>query len=186
MSPSFLLPSLSFQVGGPTAQQAMGYEEFARCLPGFLPSTPGVKVGMTDVSYSLVLSQSSTAAVITSSTSRDDSCGRRQGTRLPRSKLTPSHSLIPSSHPVTASFQAPVTASFQASTQSQPHSKLPPSHSLIPSSHPVTVSFQAPVTASFQALTLSHSHAAFESGRKPGRSSLGTSLVAHSFGFSDA
>ena len=93
------------------------------------------------------------------------------------SKLPPSHSLIPSSHPVIVPVQTP--------TQSQSHSKLPPSHSLIPSSHPVTASFQSH-TQSQSHSKLPRSHAAFESGRKPGRSSLGTSLVAHSFGFSDA
>ena len=30
---------LTLQVGGPSQQQASVYEEFARCLPGFLPST---------------------------------------------------------------------------------------------------------------------------------------------------
>ena len=148
MSPPFLLPS---QVGGPTAQQAMGYEEFARCLPGFLPSTPGVKVGMADVSYSLVLFQSSTVAVITSSTSRDDSCGRGrvQGYLIPSWWLPPtqsqSHSKLPPSHQ--SHSKLPPTH--------QPHSKLPPSHSLVPSFHPVTASFQAPTQppASFQAPT---------------------------------
>ena len=34
----FFFNSLSlFQVGGPSLQQAAVYEEFSRCLPGFLP-----------------------------------------------------------------------------------------------------------------------------------------------------
>lgn len=35
----FFCTELCDQVGGPTPQQAAGYEEFARCLPGFLPSS---------------------------------------------------------------------------------------------------------------------------------------------------
>ena len=37
------------QVGGPSQQQAAVYEEFARCLPGFLPSSPSP--GTKDASY---------------------------------------------------------------------------------------------------------------------------------------
>ena len=37
------------QVGGPSQQQAAVYEEFARCLPGFLPSSPSP--GSKDASY---------------------------------------------------------------------------------------------------------------------------------------